>query len=494
MALPRSIHQDIGKRVSIHPIKATLRAASGRAPRRWLCFAALTVLAGCAAGPLPKLSPPLPAQWRHEVAATQPKPAALRDWWQAFHDPQLDALVQQALADNLDVGAAVERLRAVQILHGHVDAQFLPQLSARTDDPTDPDAKAAYFVAGLDAVWQLPLFGRGESAKRQTQGALDAAAADLRAVRVSLVGEVVHSWLDLRANQQRVRLLGRIVKSRSEQLRQLRVRRRLQLTPATKVDEALAALAQARAALVEPRAAVDASAQRLAVLLGRAEPPSDWLQAAPLPQLGAWQLTSVPADLLRSRPQIALAQAKVLGAAGDAGIARADRFPQVSLGGSLIFAVNTVTHKNSSQDGIVSFGPLINIPLFDWGMRKAAAQSKRHELKAAVLAYRQAVLEGVDAVETAMGNLQQQGERVRQNNLATHALQRSDRAVQIQLALHLASPLQRADSDVILTQAKLAQVDARVGRALAYVALFHALGGAPLPRADTHGLEPGGAP
>ncbi|MEW5308087.1 MAG: hypothetical protein WDW38_000073 [Sanguina aurantia] len=117
--------------------------------------------------------------------------------------------------------------------------------------------------------------------------------------------------------------------------------------------------------------------------------------------------------------------------------------------------------------------------------------AKDHELKASVLAYRQAVLKGVAEVETALGALHQQQQHEQQLTLALEALQRMDRAVQNRVQLQLDSPLQRVESQIAVNEAGAQRLDARAQHSLAYVALFKALGGAPLPSAShTAGLTP----
>jgi NodT family efflux transporter outer membrane factor (OMF) lipoprotein len=461
-------------------------------PRRAMratLMAAWVTLAGCASAPQrsPELAPPLPAQWRHAITDQAPAPTDLHGWWHAFGDPELDTLIDQALRANLDVAQAVERLRAARTLRRHAYARYAPYLRAKTEDAIDPDASASFFVVGFDAVWELGLFGRAAASRQQAQSELDGAVADLRTARVSLVSEVTREWLELRAAQQREQLLVGIRDARRQQLDLLQVRQRLQLVPAPTVDQARAALAQAEAALVEPRQAIDAGAQRLAVLLGRNTPDPQWLQPGPAPELGAWRLDTTPADLLRTRPEIAHAEADVLRAAGEAGMAHAEMFPNIAIGGSLVWSTNLTTHRRTNDNGLGSVGPIIDIPLFDWGLRAAAAHAKKHELKAAVFAYRQAVLQGVAEVEIALGNLEQQRERERQSTLAAQALQRIDAATAERVTLKLASPLERAESTIASEQATLAQVDARTARGLAYVALYKALGGAPLPADDRDG-------
>lgn len=451
----------------------------------WLGLACLcTALCGCASAPLPSLDAPVPVRWQHGTGANAEPPTDLTGWWHAFGDAQLDALVDRALANNLDVAQAVEHLRAARAIHRSDDRRFLPQLHAKTEDAIDPDASASFFVAGFDALWELNLFGRGTAVQRRAQGELGEAAADLRAARVSLVAEVVRSWLELRAAQQQEQWLAQIRDTHRLQLDRAQVRQRLHLAGTVEVEQAVAALDQAELALTEPRETVNASAQRLAVLLAQAEPDPRWLDPGPLPSLGRWRLAATPADLLRSRPEILRAQAAVLRAAGDAGIARADRYPNIAIGGSLVWSTNLTTHRRTNDNALVSIGPVIDIPLFDWGMRAAQAHASDHELRASVLAYRQAVLQGAAEVETALAQLQRRDEDEHHCAAALAALTQVEGVMRKRVALHLASPAEQADSRIARDQAAMALDEARTRRSLAFVALFKALGGAPLPAGE----------
>ena len=442
-------------------------------------------LAGCAA-PMPKLDAPIPAQWQHQIGSDRAKAGDLHGWWHAFGDPELDALVDRALGNNLDVAQAIERLRAVRELHHTAKARYLPSLRISTNDVVDPSASASYFLVGLDANWELGLFGRSEGTHRAAQGALDASFADLRTIQVSLVAEVVREWVELRTAQQQEQVLTAISQAHQHEWELLKVRHGLQLASSSAVDQAQASFEQSRAALAAPRQGINASAQRLAVLMGQNHPDPAWLQAAPPPELGQWTLDSTPANLVRTRPEIARAEADVLQAAGALALAHADLFPSLGIGGSIDWSTDIDNNRKhtAGPSGIVSLGPEINIPLFDWGIRLANEHAKDHELRASVLAYRQAVLQGVAEVETALGSLQQQEQREAQSAAAWKALQRVEQSVQTRQRLHLASSLDQTESHIAAAQAAVELSDARAAHSLAYVALFKALGGAPLPNAE----------
>ncbi|QAU25231.1 TolC family protein [Dyella sp. M7H15-1] len=447
----------------------------------------LTMLAGCSAAPLPELKPPVPRTWRN-MAVSAPNLAQpdLQHWWLAFNDPGLNALVQRALENNLDVAAATEHVIAARTLYKHATDKYLPSLKADTNQVIDPNASASYFIVGFDALWELPLFGALKSTHRTANGTLDAAHVQLQSTYVTLVAEVVRCWVELRTAQEQARLLTTIRDTHSEKLQLLQVRENLKLVSPIEVAQSQAELARSEMALSDPQRAINANAQQLAVLLGQPEPDPGWLESGAQPQLGDWQMTRTPADLLRTRPEIARAEADVLRAAGEAGISHADIYPHIGLGSSLDWSLTLLHHHHAirSGEGIFSAGPVVDMPLFDWGMRIAQAHAKNHELQASVYAYRQAVLQGVAETETAMGDLQQLHLRETAAQQVVQALDGNTTALDKRHSLGLSSALELQDALIAQQNARIELVSARAQRDLAYVSLYKALGGAPLPPVD----------
>lgn len=452
-----------------------------RASRPSLLLALCAGLAACASAPVPSLpSGDLPAAWRNAAAAKAPAPD-LHSWWKAFGDPRLDALVDQALRDNLDVQQAALRLRAARELEGVSGAAYKPQLAFRTLSTPTPQADADYFQAGFDAEWELGLFGRAQADKRVAKGNADSAAADLQAARVSLVAEVARAYLQLRGAQAREKLLQVIADASQRKLHLTRVRERLRLASQMDVERARAGNAQAQAAMTEPRAQIAQGAQALALLLGTSEPSPDLLDPRPLPELAETGVDSVPADLLRTRPEIAHAQAEVLKAAGELGIAHADRFPRIGLGGAITWATRIRGVNFGGTSNTSGIGPVIDIPLFDWGMRAAAEHARDDELKAALLAYRQAVLQGATEVETALASLHQAKIGAQQAGDAADAMGRGAELSEELRKLGQADDLDVADAKIAAARARDDAEQAREREGIAFVALYKALGGAPLP-------------
>ena len=453
---------------------------------RALAVAALcAVLGACVSVKVPKLpSGDLPAQWRNASPELGAKPD-LTGWWKHFDDPQLDALVDAALHDNLDVQQAALKLRAARALEDASSSTYKPRLAFNTLEQPNAENTASYFQAGFDATWELGLFGRGEATGHIAQANTGEALAALQSARVSLVAEVVREYLQLRAAQRSEALLEQAAQASQQKLRLLEVQQRLQLASALQVQQGAAAVAKAEAQRADPRAAIVQHAQALALLLGKSEPDPAWLAPQALPKLAVVKVDSVPADLLRTRPEIRYAETQVLKAAGELGIAKADMYPHLALGSSLTFAALIKGHTHLGDvNNSFAIGPIINIPLFDWGQRRAVRDAREAELHAAVLAYRRAVLQGAAEVETDLAALDASGKRLGSADAEAAASQNSLSLSEKLQGLGQADGLQRADAQLALTESELDREQARLAHGLAYVALYKALGGAPLPSND----------
>lgn len=452
--------------------------------RAWAAAALGLVLGACASVQVPKLpTGELPAHWRNAPALGEAPD--LTGWWRHFGDPRLNALVEAALAGSPDVAQAVWNLRAARALEETAGGAYKPSLAFRTDEQSNAANTANYFQAGFDATWELGLFGRAAANARIAAAGTSAAAAELRSARVSLVAEVVREYLQLRAAQRQEALLEAAARLARRRLALVRGKERLQLATRIEVEAAVTESEQADAQLADPRTAVATAAQTLALLLGRSEPDPAWLEPAAQPRLEHVNVASLPANLLRTRPEIRYAETQVLKAAGELGMAEADLYPSLSLAGGLTFAAQIVGHTNLGKfHGIGGIGPFINIPLFGWGERNAQRDARDDQLQAALAAYRKAVLEGAAQVEIGLATLHDTGERLGHADAAVASAERSlDLSRKLQ-AREQADRMNVVAAELALGQVELARVQARLQRGLAFVALYKALGGAPLPPAD----------
>ncbi len=461
-----------------------------RGPGRSLLRAGLAVaaacglLAGCGGMAPPALPAEVPAAWEHAAAdASTGAPAPdLQSWWKSLHDPMLDALVEQALAQNLDVARAGSRLRQARRLALRADAAYRPVASANVRTLQDVTATDSFLHGSLDVTWELGLFGMREGAQQVARSEVDASAAAVQAARVAVVSEVVHQYLALRAAQQQAGLLERLLQIDARSVDIAAVRRKSHVAAEGEADEAAVRRAQTAALLPTARQSAVQASQALAVLLGRSAPDAAWNLAAPQPVLATLAVAAVPADLLRVRPDIRQAEAAVLQAAGELGMARAELYPRISFGASYLYAYNvTQNRRTSATNQVPAIGPFIDLPLFDWGLRKARADARGEALQASVMAYRQTVLQSVSEAETALSALVQQRERLAHLADASAMLQRRARGQQGLLASGLSSEYEQLGFERAALQAEAERSSAQAAQTLAFVDLYKALGGAPLP-------------
>jgi NodT family efflux transporter outer membrane factor (OMF) lipoprotein len=443
-------------------------------------LAALVLVACALHTSLPDLPKDAPAAWRNAPSASDLPPGPAPDldhWWHAFGDEQLNQLVERALAQNLTLQQAQLRLLGARALRHRAGTQFEPQVSFHTFAEPDPNGSTSYFEIGFDALWEFGFFGRGTGTKRVATADLQAAATDLAAARATLIAEVARSYIDLRAAQERASLLASIVAARQHARELGELRLRLNLASQSDLDKLDAELAQAQVEAAEPAQAMAQAQQALAVLLAEAEPDADLLGNGPLPVLNGVTFAQTPADLLRTRPEIRKAELDVLRAAGDLGIARADLWPKLAIGGFLTSATRMVGDVDRPNKAIPGIGPVINIPVFDWGARRDVVHAREAGLSVAVLAYKQAVLEGVGEAESALAQWQRAQQQLAASGSAVIAAERgAERARKLQ-QIGLADKTDNALAEIGAAQARLGHALAQREAGIAFIAVYKSFGG-----------------
>nr|WP_315465327.1 efflux transporter outer membrane subunit [uncultured Rhodoferax sp.] len=458
------------------------------------------MLSGCASVPVPPLPQVLPAHWQERPAANTSEPTPdLHTWWLLLGDPSLNALVNKALAQNLSLAQARSQLRQARLLAGRDANSYRPQLSTSARPSQEVSAVDSYYQISLDASWELGLFGAREAANQAGQAHFDLSEADARSAYVSVVAEVVRQYADLRSALHQQVMAQRLVEIDTQTLAKLQLQVQQQLGSNDALHDAQLRIAQAQVQHSEYAQAAKHAAQALAVLLGQATPDAAWIPVVrtepPTPLvLPSFSLTQVPADLLRYRPEIRKMHALVLESSAELGQARADLYPRITLGASLLYAHNITRNRRTRNNDVPAVGPLVDIPLFDWGRRKALADAKQQALEAALQAYHQAVLEGVAETENALSNLQHSTQRSQHLQTLLDTLERRTGQQETLRRLGLASELDRLAAERAGVQAQLGHATAQLARTHAFIALYKSLGGAPWPADDARPPTAGAAP
>ena len=376
------------------------------------------LLAGCATPhitPYAMPAPVLPERW------TEPHPAAtagsvdLRRWWTGFHDPALDRLVDHAIAGNLDLRIAAQRLLAARAERDAVAAARHPLIGAsggasvqrsstRLDYPPGI-GRSDTLSAGLEASWEPDLFGR----LRQSVEAADAEAGvveeDRRAILVSLIAEIALDYIDLRSAQERRAIATRDIDRLKTTLDATERLHRAGLATGASVAEARAEwrLAQARLPGFTERIARDRHA--IAALTGGF--PSDMLTdldgTAPLP--AAPELPpSVPSQLLRDRPDIRAAERRLAAATARANVVAADLLPRFRIPLTLGTAASGVAGLLAPGAIVWSLAASGSQTLYDRGQRAARLRAAQALTEAQRLDYERSIRVAMRDVEDVLAS------------------------------------------------------------------------------------------
>lgn len=361
--------------------------------------------------PKPVLDVAMPKNWHTETPESdQPAPLS-RTWWRQSNDTVLVALLEKIQRDNLSIEQARFRLQAVRSDVGNTS--YLPNINlsaslsldrnANANAPgTQADTVTGYYRAGSDAAWELPLYGQFATSQAIVAANTAYADADIQAMRAAVVAEAVQRYSQLRANQKKRGLLETIAtaQQRIVALNELKAKAGLiaftEVARAEQDEQSVAReLASAESSLAESR-------QQLARLCGLSETLPEWDSPAEVPLFPRFSFGDTPLDVIRNRPDIRKAEADVRVAAGKLDLAKAERYPKLSLTGSVAQVGNAVAAPLSGGMVQMSGLPVLTLPLFDWGSRlaKAKAQDARLAEKASV--YREAILVAIHEVEQAL--------------------------------------------------------------------------------------------
>jgi NodT family efflux transporter outer membrane factor (OMF) lipoprotein len=377
------------------------------------------IVAGCLVGP--DFRPPqteLPSAWvglTHAPGA-QPSvatdaPADLSEWWRTFDDPKLTTLIQGALRANLDVQMAEARLRQARAERGiaagaawpTVDASVSGQRQHQAATSLAPARAGNVYQAGLDAGWELDIFGGARRSIESAEAGIQAAQDDLRDVQVSLAAEVALDYVQLRGFQQQIVIAQRNLEAQQKTADITRERFAAGFVGALDVAnaDALVATTQSQVPVLETSARQAIYA--LSVLLAR--PPADLVQelseTEPLPTTPPEVPAGVPSDLLRRRPDIRRAEAQLHAATAQIGVATADLFPRFSLTGTVGWMGDLLHGWFTTANRSWTLGPSAEETLFQRG--KVSAVRVQEALRdQSFLDYRKTVLGALQDVEDSL--------------------------------------------------------------------------------------------
>lgn len=422
----------------------------------------------------------------------QPAEAQARgDWWLAFKDPALTALIEEATRANASLAVAAARVKQARALAGISEADRMPQVGAglgaqrsrasgaslgRADDA--PVAPGNVYQARLTASYEVDLFGRVAANVSASQADADASEATYKSVLLALQADVAQTYFRLRETDAELATLNRTVDLRTQSVK-------VNQSRYDNGDIGEFDLARAKTELATVKAeAIGLQRQRvqnehaLAVLLGK---PAAMFTADVSPLVDSALLPSIPAGLpsrlLERRPDVTAAQRAMIASNARIGVARSAMFPALSLTGGLGTESGSGANLFNWSARSWVLGALLSMPIIDGGRNKANIARSEAVLEESVASYRQNVLVAFAEVEDNLAGLRILAGQTEQIDAAVVSARRSADLAQKLYQAGRSSYLDLLDAQRNLAAVERNAVQLRGNQAVTTVALIRSLGG-----------------
>ena len=374
----------------------------------------LSAFAGCAVGPdyvVPE--PAVPAVWTSydEPQIGEARLDALADWWQLFDDVVLNDLIERAIAANPDRDLAIARVREARARFGVIRAERYPAVSVRsglsTVETVDFSGESEWrdlYDAGIDASWELDVFGGTKRSIEAAEAVIEARQADYADVMTSLVAEVAFAYVDMRTLEERLRLTRASVDAQERTFDLTRWRTAAGLTTALDVEQSRANLESTRAQIPALERDLVQTRNKLAFLSGEAPGRYEERGVAPIaiPVASTNLAIGVPADMLRRRNDIRSAERDLAAQSARVGLATASLYPSFRLTGSLGSSSADFSGLFDGSAVTTNLVRSVSAPIFNAGQLRAnvAIEDALYEQSLAV--YEKTVLNALREVEDSI--------------------------------------------------------------------------------------------
>jgi multidrug efflux system outer membrane protein len=457
--------------------------------KRFLLLAIAVFLSGCAVGPNYKRpTASVPTVYRDSMGAQTAAAPSLGNehWWQVYQDPMLTQLIHTALQQNYDVRIAATRVLEAQAQLGITRANQFPSASVGAGIFSQQNAKTssvfpAYEVnAGqlnLSVIWNLDFWGKY---RRQTEAAraeLLASQWGRQAVISSLIANVATAYFQLRALDAELEIAKRTLGSRQQSLQLTRVLETHGSASDLDVSQSEQLVYTASETIPDLERQIQQQENLLSILLGQnpgSIPRGRSLTEQPVP--GSVP-AGLPSELLERRPDVREAEANVMAANAQIGVAKAAFFPSLSLTGTGGLESNVLHHFLQQPSQTWSAGFNITQPIFEGGALRSQLRLARAQWQESVLSYEQTVQDALQQVSNGLVAYHKDREFREQQELLAQAAERSDRLSLVLYKQGGASYLQVLTNETNYFSAELNLVDAQLNERLALVQLYQSLGG-----------------
>ena len=446
--------------------------------------ALLMLLTSCAVGPdyvRPDIS--APDSFRTAEAEKEAKSVANLAWWELLKDEELQNLVRIALKENKDLHQAVASVEEFQARLGVTRTDFIPQVSATANAPfgrlnpidiTGQSTSSNYYVQG-NLSWELDIWGRVRRANEAARADLLAREENRRAVVLELVSSTAQAYFNLRQLDMQLDIARRTLESWEESVGIAQARLRQGVISKLDADQFEAERAGAAARAAELDRQVVQKENELSVLLGRNPGVISRGRLLTEQVMPPEVPAGLPSELLQRRPDILQSEQELAAATARIGVAKAERFPKITLTGLLGVASPQLSNLGEGDFGSAGFGlatPLLNAQTLGFQQRVAEAQARQ-----ALARYEKTIIVAFREVEDALVAVRTAREQSEAQEAQVGALQSALRLADLRYRGGISNYLEVLTAKRNLFDAELSLTATRRFTLVSVVQLYKALGG-----------------
>jgi multidrug efflux system outer membrane protein len=366
--------------------------------------------------------------------------ADLQTWWNYLDDPVLNQLIETAGTENLDLKIAAARIRQSRAILGIAAGEYFPKVDGTgfysrervsengllTPSSGDVDPTNLHRV-GVDATWEIDVFGRISRSVESARASYEASMENYRDVLVILDAEVARNYIEVRTLQARIQYALDNIQTQRDTLKLTQDRFDAGLAPELDMQQALLNLANTESTVPTLRAQKTAAVNRLSVLLGQSpgQVAGDLANTSLIPAAPEEVVIGLPAELLRQRPDVRLAERVLAAQTAQVGVATAGLYPVFSLSGTFALEAQNIDDVGDRDSRTWGFGPSFRWNLFDGNRIRSNIQLEEARVEEALIQYEQTVLLALEEVEDAMTAYQEEQIRLEMLQRSVTAAQKS---------------------------------------------------------------------
>jgi multidrug efflux system outer membrane protein len=406
-------------------------------------------------------------------------------WWDAFKDPALQSLIDEALKNASTLQIATARVEQARAQTGISKADYFPEINygvgasrGKNFSPFGNLVTANQFNVQLGVSWEIDIWGRSRRYNEATRAQFMGSIQARRATMLSMVAELASDYFQLRGLDLQLDIAKRTAKTQQETLDLFNRRLLGGVSNKLETSRAEANLGQALATIPELERQIFQKENQICALLGRFPGPitrgNPLMEQGQAPQVPA----GIPSALLERRPDVIAAEQQLVAANAQIGIAQANRFPQLNLSG-LIGLANSDQSKltDQSQSGIWGLTAGLVGPIFQGGRLTSIKEEREAAAQAARIEYQQTVLESFRETSNALQSRLKYEQVIQAQTRQVDALAQAAKLASERYQGGLSSYLDVLEAESTLFVSELSLAQARTAYTLSYVYIYKALGG-----------------